>query len=311
MEVKDLYHNYNKRDDELRRKWITTRESCDYWLKNTIDEYLHNEKNNALIVGAGHCDDFKLETVAEIFSRVDIIDFDEEAVRNAIEKIPGHLQKKINVYSGDVTGVIEEAIPQLEKILENEGYQNFIKSAEKFRDGLPRTFKPNIGLSLRNEYDFIFSDSITTQLFGPAFVSIFFSNNDVENLYVKNIQELEKLIKTTTLRILSPYLKLLCSALKKGGVLALSSDTVEINNQNRKRLEKELGSFYNMAKKYLLDEKTANILNEYLIVGSNPDVLRTVRDKKIRLKTNDYRVSWPWTFSKDVQYINVGISYTK
>lgn len=312
MNVRNVFEKLNERDrNEIKERWVNTRASCDYWLQNTISEFV-KRKEKALIIGAGSCLDFELKTIAETFQSVDIIDIDSDSVYEAIKELPTELIPKVNIYSGDITGIVEDKIPFLKDVFQKENFSTFIKECEKFRDGLPKTFKPNIPITLNDSYDFVFSNSITTQLFGPAFKLGIFEDDKAFEILNANKKEVLDFEISTAIRVIPSYLRMIHKALKKGGVLAISSDTIEINDNNRKYINSNFGSLNYISTSYLTNGELMKELNsKYLIAGSIVHVVQAIKKKDIKLANNKYLVSWPWDFNEKVQYITVGCSYTK
>ncbi|MEC1155643.1 hypothetical protein [Cytobacillus horneckiae] len=311
MKVRDIYISFNDVEsrNQQRNRWNQTREACDYWLKNTIDENV-KKFEKALIIGAGACNDFSLEKIVNMFDSTVIIDYDQSSMLQATKELSEENREKVKIVSGDFTGVIEQQIEYLKKIFNEDGFTSLIKQTEKFRDGLPKYFENNLSISLDNEFDFIFVDSITTQLFPPAFFIGVFSDVD-DQFLSEHFKKINEVALTTNNRILIPFFRTIKRALVKEGVVAVSSDLFEINSKNRKYLNKNFGGLYKISLDILKNKELLMELKQYQLSGSIFEIERLISKKNIGLQKTYHFASWPWDFNEEKQYVTVGTSFIK
>jgi hypothetical protein len=308
VKLSEFYSLMNdvKSIDHIRKEWTTSRKSCDYWIRTTIQENVKNY-DKALIIGAGGCRDFSLEKVVSLFNKTYIVDYDEASMVAAVKLLSEENKEKVEIITGDFTGIIENVFPKLQEKLKNEDLNALIKEVETFRDGVPKVFSNNLSLKLEKEFDFIFVDCITTQLFPPVFLHLF---TGYEDMFVKNQSIINNLTISTNQRLLTALFKTLKKALVRNGVLAISSDTFEINSKNRAYLEKKHGDIISICNKALNDKELIKDLRDYTITGAINQVIEIIKNK-VMLKQNNHLVVWPWFFSSEKSYLVYGTSFVK
>lgn len=308
MLEEDIYTSMNKMERiQTLDRWEETRKSSDFWLDRAISGHVKNNKK-ALILGAGGCRDFSLDKLVDRFESVVLVDYDLNSMNDAIAELSDERKSKIEVKNGDFTGLLEGMADKLRDTYQNYGTEQLIKETEKFRDGLPLRFKEGIGLSLSDEYDFIFLDCVTTQLFAPIFWNAI-PNSDI--IPDKEIMKLGQVAGTTTNRLILPLLRTISRALNKDGVLAVAADVFVINGENRDFFIKKYGSLSSMAFGSTQDLRIVEDIKNLQVAGSFTPIEKAIKEKIKHLKSNQRVSSWLWDFSDNQQFIVWGSSYTK
>ncbi|WP_078379147.1 hypothetical protein [Sutcliffiella halmapala] len=309
MQTRDIFIEFNKRDrDEIKSRWKNARMACDKWLTTTINE---NVKSNerALIIGAGGCLDFSLGDFVDKFQSVTLVDLDKKSMKEAVEELTEEQRGKILIVEDDITGIVETKINELRNVFVEMGVEKLCKEVEKFRDGIPTKFKNSKSLQVPKDskYDFVFVNSITTQLFMPVFMIGVFSTDEIKDEYINKINHIGK---TTNQRLLISLFRTIHSALNKGGVVAISSDTFEFNQNNSEYFLKNYGSLEIISIAYMKNEKLIKDLQKIQIIGGLPFV-RDAINKANGFKLIEYIATWFWAFNEKQKYTVVGFSYKK
>lgn len=73
-----------------------------------------------LIVGAGACNDYDLEHFAKFFSRMLLLDLDEDAMKGAVKRLPEAQRSKVELFTGDFLGITPSAYQQFCRVIQEE-----------------------------------------------------------------------------------------------------------------------------------------------------------------------------------------------
>lgn len=160
-QVEACYKRINKINIEFASGYPKGHQSHFDRNKVNILSWAEGLKGKALVVGIGNGMDIPLLKLASQFEQVTVLDIDVYAMKVAIAKLPEHLQKKIKLVQGDVTGVLLQVAHAMQFLPASLSLGDHFDLIGAFLDRALQNAQP---CSLEEKYDFVVSSMLTSQL---------------------------------------------------------------------------------------------------------------------------------------------------
>ncbi|MCY9659476.1 hypothetical protein P5G65_23500 [Paenibacillus chondroitinus] len=293
-----FYRNLNKERDTRRwLDWDVHRGQIVLLINKAISS--QQDVEEALIIGAGNCDDLDLIFLSRIFSKIILMDIDTESLQKGICRLDINLQKQFQLLGGTDLSKLDQIdfYKQFIELLENKS------TASKLGLFMKVISEEIINIEILDEwkgqFSTVISSAVYTQIFYIHVLSLFWPY--ANNYSPEEISDIVEQVRQLRDQIIRSYNDLIMSLAKPGGTVIVWTDALRIDVENP----------FPEDEFYLL--KTEEERVEYLFKmteAQGRDVaILGLKDLHDKISSQGRHLSsWIWPFSNDKHYITFGLS---
>ncbi|MDB5052338.1 MAG: hypothetical protein JWM44_388 [Bacilli bacterium] len=296
--MKSFYGQMNQvRELDRLGNWSYHRQDIKRLIEQSLGKHLPGDE--AIIFGAGNCDDLDLPYLANRFKSVTLADIDGEAVHKALESLDFSLQSHFKVLDSlDFT--------QLDQIAFYESFQSLLENqmpAERIIDFLQQAAqevgKQPFLAQLHKKFAAVLSSAVHTQLFYLHALSQFavyakwYGKEDIQQIVneIANIRDI----------LLRNYNDHLLSLAKSNGSIIIWTDMILLDSQTNFIMKTMVSLATETERAYYMLRMMASYGIESAVLA--------VQDLNEKLAPEGKLLrSWIWPFNAEKQFVTVGIS---
>jgi hypothetical protein len=296
--MKSFYGQMNQgREPDRSGRWMSHRQEIKHLIQSSLGKL--GPKDEVIILGAGNCDDFDLEDLAERFHTIVLADIDTDSMQTAISALDPQLQLSIKCLDSlDFTGLDQvDFYARFQSLLDNQAPAlrliTFLKEISQ------EVAQKPVLAHLKKRYAAVISSAVHTQLFYLHSLSVFaiyaklYVKNDVKQI-VEGIAELRDFL-------LRQYNEMIFSLARSNGVVIMWTDIVLLDAQTEFIRE----MIYSLSNEAERAQFMLRIMGSY---GIESAVL-ALQDMHDKMAVDGKLLrSWVWPFNAEKQFVTVGIS---
>jgi len=267
---KEIQNNAQTSGEEFWNFFSSHRKEVTELITSALPKKIKKGTGSVLILGAGNCNDLDLKKITKYFSRIELVDVDENAIKQGLARQFGQeVPPSITVKGGiDVTGVMDEIY---EKAKTSQDSNQPITEAE--RDELIQKITSWSGLPYKAKFNVVVSLALLSQIV----LSI------QDGLGTFNEQAFPPLM----VAIRNRHLLELENQLLPGGTALLISDIVSDSTFPDLKQLKIKGNKINSILQGLVDSKN-------FFHGTNPFLVIQELQKNEDIKKVEIEELWKW-----------------
>ncbi|MEB4796880.1 hypothetical protein P5G65_23545 [Paenibacillus chondroitinus] len=300
--MQDFYKDLNfERDENRWYQWAQHREEISGFIGKTISS--PSDLGNAIILGAGNCDDLDFQLLGTLFEAITLSDIDGQAMEEAVKRIDFlNLCREIHMIPNlDFTKLDQiHFYDRLERMLVQRASANeislFLSLAAKeirIKDVLSH---------LKRSFSMVISSAVYSQIFYIHVLSLFakftdrYSEKEVRYLMRGFIYLRDEVIKN--------YNDLMISLVKENGKVLVWTDILQTDVEMNREITEGL---YNIN----TDQERWTYLRELVTMNGREASLFGIADLSGKLADDGQLFHfWNWPFNDERQYLIFGISGT-
>jgi len=253
----------------------------------------------AIILGAGNCDDLDLPNLTKRFAAITLADIDEDAVKHAVEQLDPLLQKKMKIMNSFDFTLLDQVdfYDRFQSLLDNQ--VPAIRIVSFFKEITLEVKRKTALTQLKGRYAAVISSAVHTQLFYLHTLSLFavyaklYTQSEIKQM-MDGVAELRNFL-------LQKYNELLISLAGRDGTIIVWTDMILLEQQNRFIWD----TMYALANEA---ERIKYMMRLMINYGIEAAVF-SIQDMDRRLWGNGKILrSWLWPFNDEKQFITVGIA---
>jgi hypothetical protein len=296
--MQSFYEQLNQgREPDRLDRWMTHRQEIKHLIQSSLGEL--RPKDELIILGAGNCDDFDLNDLAERFHAVILADIDYDSMQNAVKQLGSQLQQRIKCLdSFDFTGLDQiEFYDRFQSLLDHQAPAAELVAF--FHEAAIEVAAKPVLAQLKNRYAAVISSSVHTQLFYLHALTVFAIYAE---RYAKNaVRQIVDAIAVLRDFLLRQYNDLLFSLVRSNGVVIMWTDIVLLDEQTQFIQE----TMYALSNEEERAQFMLRLMGSY---GIDSAVL-ALQDMHDKMAVDGKLLrSWIWAFNAEKQFITVGIS---
>lgn len=277
--------------------WATHRQEIHSLLHSAYPTASSSEE--AIILGAGSCDDLDLNALANQFAAITLVDIEGESARKIVQTLDTKSAAKYKIIDAiDLTKLDQIGFhAKFQSLLEN------VAPAEKICDFLQKSavevkFKPLLMLT-KKTYSVVISSAVHTQLFYVHALSLFaihaqlYLKQDVNRIVVALVGLRDQLIEA--------YNQLLLSLVKPNGVVIAWTEIIKLDQDT----DFIANTIYTLPNEEERARYVFNLMGAYGMEAATMGL----KDLHGKLVGNEviFR-SWLWSYDHEKNYLVVGMT---
>ena len=188
-----------------------------------------DKPTKVFVLGSGNCFDIPLEKLAE-FDQVTLVELNGESTEKAVQRLAPDLQKKISIVVADIAGATKEFTTAIKSTADtSSSMEQFLTEASP----IPRTVSVTGGPDLGNDYTFVCSQLIMSQL--ASFLNDFLQKTVTEkykerSLHLLNSPDNKLLMNFTdlTATLMKEHINYLAKSVAPEGTIHLADTYARI-----------------------------------------------------------------------------------
>jgi hypothetical protein len=285
------------REPDRIGKWMSHRQEIKYLIENSLGEF--HAKDEAIILGAGNCDDLDLDYLAARFNRVTLADIDNDSMQVSVNGLDPQLQLRIKCLDSlDFTGLDQiDFYARFQNLLDQQA--SAAQLAAFLQEASAEVVKKPVLAQYKKRYTAVISSAVHTQLFYLHALSMFAI---YAKLYVKNdVKRIVEGIAALRDIILRQYNEMLFALARSDGAVVMWTDIILLDTQTEFIKE----SIYALSN----EEKRAQFMLRLMGSYGIDSAVLALQDMHDKMAVEGKLLrSWVWPFSAEKQFITVGIS---
>lgn len=296
--MKSFYGQMNQgREPDRAGRWTSHRQEIQHLIKSSLGEL--GPRDELIILGAGNCDDFDLNDLANRFHAVILADIDYSSMQNAVKQLEPQLQQRIKCLDSlDFTGLDQiDFYDRFQGLLDHQAPA--IQLVAFLQEIAIAVVQKPILAQFTKRYAAVISSAVHTQLFYLHALTVFAI---YAKSYIKNdVKQIVDAIADLRDFLLHQYNKLIFSLVRPNGVVIMWTDIVLLDEQTEFFRE----TIYALSNEMERAQFMLRLMGSY---GIDSAVL-ALQDMHDKMAVDGKLLrSWIWPFSAEKQFITVGIS---